>query len=168
MGDLKEQISPRLFNSGKIWMLFVLYVALKCTIRGTLALANSSLESGRFQTFQTLHFTPHFSLSRFRIPSVLISIRPSQELSHSFEVGRYHPPLFSGGQHRHRQDKAKAIPSPLSGSPAPHTDSFPRVQAITPALQWLKAQLSTAVDTDLCCTSDLRGAGPGMQRRYKW
>lgn len=47
------------------------------------------------------------------------------------------------------------IPSPLSGGPAPHADSFSRVQAITPALHWFKAQLSTAVDTDPCCTSDL-------------
>lgn len=167
MGDVKEQIFSRLFNLGKTWMLFALYPALKCTIRGTLALANSSLESGRFQTSRTLHFTPNVSLSRFRIPSVSI-IRPSQELLHSFEVGRCHTPPFSRGEHRHRQDKAKTIPSPLSGGPAPHTDSFPRVQAITPALHWFKAQLSTAVDTDPCCTSDLRVAGPGKQRRYKW
>lgn len=156
MGDLKEQIFSRLFNLGKIWMLFALHSALKRTIRGTLAIANSSLESDRFQTFQTLHFIPNFSLSHFWI-SVLISIRSSQELWHIFEVGRYHPPSYSGGEQRHRQDKAEVIPSPLSGGPTPHTDSdsFPRVQAITPALHWFKAQLSTAVDTDLCCTSDL-------------
>lgn len=146
-------------------MLFALYPALKYTIRGTLALANSSLESGRFQT---LHFIPNSSLSCFRISSALISIRSSQELSHGFEVGRCHPPSFSGGEHRHRQDKAKVIPSPLAGGPAPHTDSFVRVQTITPALHWFKAQLSTAVDTNPCCTSDLRVAGPGKQRRNKW
>lgn len=152
MRDLKEQVFSRLFNSRKIWVLFAVYPALKHTIRGTLALANSRLDSGRFHTFQRLHFIPNFSLSHFWISSV---IRSSQELWHTFEVGRSHPPPFSGGEHRHRQDKGKAIPSPLSGGPAPHADSFSRAQAITPALHWFKAQLSTAVDTDPCCTSDL-------------
>lgn len=59
----------------------------------------------------------------------------------------------------HRQDNTEVIPSPLSGGPDPHTDSFPRVQAITPALHRFKAQLSTALDTDPCCTSDLRVLG---------
>lgn len=155
MGDLKEQIFFQVVQFGENMDAFCSVPCLKRTIRGTLALGNSSLESGRFQTFQTLHFIPNFSPSHFWISSVLISIRSSQELWHTFEVGRYHPPPLSGGEQRHRQDKAEAIPSPLSGGPAPHTDSFPRIQAITPALHWFKAQLSTAVDTDPCCTSDL-------------
>lgn len=78
------------------------------------------------------------SITKSPTPNALVFIT-------SFEVGRYHSSYFIGEEHRHRQNKPKAILSPLSRGPAWDSNRFSRVLTIITALQCAKHRFQQLV-----------------------
>lgn len=117
----------------------------------------------------------NFFLFCFHRSSIFFYIRASQipqlqmnsSLSYPFEAGRYHSSCFISGEHRHRQNKPKAILSPLSRGPAWDTNSFSRVLTIITALHCAKhsfqqlvtptASVNQASEYQRWCTCNLSG-----------